>query len=100
MPQPATLKEILDNRKIKIEKIKIKPRFARQIYEWQDHAARMAKKLGIYKPSKNWFKLFKEAYKKNKKGLLDITYSAISDLPKTDPERYFFKVFWLKANGR
>jgi len=86
------IKDLLNNRTILIRK----SRGAK--YQWQDHAVRIAKKLGI-KLSKNWFKLFRDAYKRGLKNILDSTYTAIVDLPGSNSEKYFFKVFWNKVNG-
>ncbi|GIW70276.1 MAG: hypothetical protein KatS3mg101_1023 [Patescibacteria group bacterium] len=66
-------------------------------YEWQDHAIRAAKFLG-FKPTKSWFKLFREAYKKGQKGLILSTFATVADAANAnDPERYFYKVFNSKS---
>jgi len=61
-------------------------------YNWQDHAVRVAKKLGV-KPNASWFKFFKRAYRSGKKNLLETVYRKIADLRIDDPEKYFYKVF-------
>lgn len=62
-------------------------------YEWQDTAVRYAQKLNI-KTNASWFKFFKQNHKQQSKLLR--TYQAMIDLPTypSDPEKYFYKVFW------
>ncbi len=69
-------------------------------YEWQDHAVRVAKKLNISKLSKQWFSFFKSAHKKNLQGMIDAVYTSISDLPSSNQELYFYKVFWNKVKEK
>lgn len=54
-------------------------------YSWQDHAVRVAQKLGI-EPDKQWFKCFKI----NKEGLLDRTASWVYDYSCTDKRMMFY----------
>ena len=61
-------------------------------YNWQDHAVRIAEKLGV-KPNASWFKFFKRAYQTGRKNLLEVVYQKIADLRIDDPEKYFYKVF-------
>lgn len=67
-------------------------------YEWQDYASRMAEKLSIKKPSRSWFKFIRDAFKNNRRGLVDSTYASVIDLSVTpkDMEKYFYKVFYSK----
>ena len=78
------IKDLLDGKEIHRSKVSS---------QWQEHALRFAEKLGI-KVNGSWFKFFKNAYKKNQEGLLESTYTAIIDIPKNNPEKYFYKVFW------
>jgi hypothetical protein len=65
-------------------------------YEWQDMASRYANKLGITKPSTSWWKFFRSAYEKNRKGLLIATYSAVVEIIPPNAEKYFYKVYYEK----
>ena len=82
------IEELLKNNGLKLSK------HAGASYEWQDHAVRMWTDLKISgKPTKNWFKLFRDAYKKDMKRKLDKTYSIVADAKTYKPEFYFYKVF-------
>lgn len=62
-------------------------------YSWQDLAVRYWNDLKISgKPNKNWFKLFKTG----KVGVLQSAYSVTMDAGVTNPEFYFYKVYWNK----
>ena len=85
------IQELLKNNGLKISK------HSGATYEWQDTAVRMWLGLKINgKPTKNWFKLFRDAFKKNKQGILNATYSSILDVQMYNPEYYFYKVFRTK----
>ena len=62
-------------------------------YEWQDLAVRYWNDLKISgKPNKNWFRLFKTG----NVGVLQSAYSVTIDANVTNPELYFYKIYWNK----
>jgi hypothetical protein len=82
------IQELLENNGLKISKR------SGATYEWQEHAVRMWNDLKISgKPTKNWFKLFRDAYKNKKQGKLSRVYSIVADVNANKPDYYFYKVF-------
>lgn len=69
------------------------------IHEWQDHAVRVAQKLGI-KPNPQWFKFFKLAYAKGELGKLQKAYSFVSDANANNPEKLFYWWWYHNIDGR
>lgn len=67
-------------------------------YAWQDQAARMAKELG-FKPTANWFLLFKRAYNDGRQGILGAAFTYVVDSRHPNPEKLFYKVYYLKLKG-
>lgn len=69
--------------------------------EWQEHASRVAARLGNTKLTGSWFKLFKEAHAKGLEGILESAASFCVDAPNVrDREKFFFWRFYELVKER
>jgi hypothetical protein len=86
--------------KDRLSKIKT-PKKGGATYEWQDRACKIWNAMGLKgSPSKGFFKLVRDAVKNGREGLIESTYSYISDANPRDPEKLFYWVYYHKLNKK
>ena len=87
-------KKIVDKSEL-LKRLGIEPQTRGATHEWQAYACRLWKGIGLnHSPSKSFFKLVKKAWLVGQKGLLEATYSFVSDANAVIPEKLFYWKFY------